>query len=561
MTDPTPAQAPAPTPDLVPFRLGAHQLRLAGSDDVDAINRLNYRTFVQELGQYPDDGSGLRVDKFHAKNRYLLCERGGELVGMVAVHDRPPFSVSTRLPGGKRVEDLSERPLEVRLLAVRPDLRGGPVAFALLYGILRYCRENGYDDLWISGVTGQLRMYKRIGFRTLGPSVPQGEAAFAPMRLRVSELPDDKLRLVEAALRRQAGNEALTGERPLQAWLPGPPRIPACVAAALRRPPLYHREASFLDAFREVREALSDWMCGMRIAPFSGNGTLANDALACLIARLPALRGGRGLILANGEFGERLAGHARAAGLDFDVLRFAWGRAWDLQETLGRLDAGAHPWVWGVHLETSTGVLNPAQELSEALRPRGARLFLDTVSAIGAVPLPIGTAAATGVSGKALGALAGLCWVGASEEIVAAAEQRDWPPGLDLPDQWRSAGPCHTVPSPQLLALQATLRDWAPPERRAIRYARYAELGRRVREGLRAAGLPPLVPDGQASPCVTTFAVAEGDSTEAFLARMRNAGHQLAGASSYLRERDWAQIATLGEVRDEDLDALFDSLA
>jgi len=555
------ARTSAGPPRLRPFQFGALSLRLAGPADAEALHRLNYRTFVQELGQYADDGSGTRRDKFHDKNIYLVCERAGELLGMVSVHDRAPFSVSSRLPGGQRVEDLSDNPLEVRLLSVRPDMRGSPVAFALMFAIVRYCRENGYDDLWISGVTGQQRLYKRIGFRALGPSVAQGQASFAPMRLRVADLPEDKLRLAEAALRRQAGRDSGASERPLQAWLPGPPRIPDCVAAALRRPPLYHRDAAFLDAFREVRESLSEWMNGMRIAPFSGNGTLANDALACLIARLPESRLGPGLVLANGEFGERLAGHARGAGLACEVLRFPWGRAWDLDEVLGRLDGSAYSWVWGVQLETSTGVLNPAQALAGALQPRGTRLFLDTVSAIGAVPLPVGTAAATGVSGKALGALAGLCWVGASEDIVAAVEPREWPPGLDLPEQWRAAAPCHTLPSPQLLALQASLRDWAPATRRAERYASYAELGRRVRAGLRAAGFGLIVADADASPCVTTFAVSEGDSTEAFLARMRDSGHLLAGVSSYLRERDWAQIATLGDVRPDTLDGLFAALA
>ncbi|MGD2017775.1 MAG: hypothetical protein PVJ89_06660 [Planctomycetota bacterium] len=61
---------------LRPFSLGAQRVRLAEASDSDAIAALNHRTFVQELGQYEDDGSGARVDRFHAKNRYLLCERG-----------------------------------------------------------------------------------------------------------------------------------------------------------------------------------------------------------------------------------------------------------------------------------------------------------------------------------------------------------------------------------------------------------------------------------------------------------------------------------------------------
>lgn len=543
-----------PAARLRPFSLGAQRVRLAEAADSDAIAALNHRTFVQELGQYEDDGSGPREDKFHAKNHYLLCERGGELVGMVAVHDQAPFSVSSRLPGGERVEDLSARPLEVRLLCVRPDQRGGRVALALMYAVLRFCRENGHDDLWISGVTAQQPLYRRLGFRPVGPDVPQGEVAFAPMRLRLADVPSSFTRVLHGALQRG------DAERSAQEWLPGPPRLAGPVAAVLRERPLYHRDPAFLDAFREVRRALSAWTDGMEAAPFAGSGTAANDGLAALLARLPRTRGRRGLVLSNGEFGARLVRHARAAGLDFDVLEGSWGRAWDLDAALARVDAAGPGWVWGVQLETSTGALNPAQALGVELARRGVPLVLDAVSALGAVPLPTGTLAASGVSGKALGGLAGLAWVAVDPSAVGAAAAAEWPPALDLPRQWRSAEPCHTLPSPQLLALREALLRWSPADRRGARFERYRELGRRVRAGLRAAGLEPLVPDAEASPVVTTFPVPAGTTTEEFLARMQGAGHRLAGASRYLRERGWAQVATLGEVSDADLEDLLAAL-
>jgi len=54
----------------------------------------------------------------------------------------------------------------------------------------------------------------------------------------------------------------------------------------------------------------------------SGSGTLANDVVA---ARLSLLEGSRGLILSNGEFGDRLLDHARRARLNFATLRLPWG--------------------------------------------------------------------------------------------------------------------------------------------------------------------------------------------------------------------------------------------
>jgi aspartate aminotransferase-like enzyme len=67
-----------------------------------------------------------------------------------------------------------------------------------------------------------------------------------------------------------------------------------------------------------------------------------------------------------------------------------------------------------------------------------------------------------------------------------------------------------------------------------------------------------LVPWEHASPVVTTFHAPEGDS-EALVERARSWGFDLAGASEYLVRRGWAQIATLGEVRNRDLDRFFEA--
>ena len=52
-----------------------------------------------------------------------------------------------------------------------------------------------------------------------------------------------------------------------------------------------------------------------------GSGSLANDALAAQLS----LEEKPGLVVANGEFGERLADHARRFGLSFDLVQYPWG--------------------------------------------------------------------------------------------------------------------------------------------------------------------------------------------------------------------------------------------
>ena len=70
---------------------------------------------------------------------------------------------------------------------------------------------------------------------------------------------------------------------------------------------------------------------------------------------------------------------------------------------------GSDTWVWGVHQESSTGVLNDLPGLVEVARRRQARVCMDCISSLGAVPIDLsGVYLASGASGKSLGAYAGV---------------------------------------------------------------------------------------------------------------------------------------------------------
>ncbi len=66
--------------------------------ELEAIHRLNYRTFVEEIPQHQPNGEQRLVDRFHAENTYAICLAGDELVGMVAGRANRPFSLDHKLP-------------------------------------------------------------------------------------------------------------------------------------------------------------------------------------------------------------------------------------------------------------------------------------------------------------------------------------------------------------------------------------------------------------------------------------------------------------------------------
>ena len=82
-----------------------------------------------------------------------------------------------------------------------------------------------------------------------------------------------------------------------------------------------------------------------RVALFCGSGTLANDVVAATLAS--DRTAGAGLILVNGEFGARLVRQARRFRLEYRVLRWPWGRPWDLDAVARTLAAERNVgWVW-----------------------------------------------------------------------------------------------------------------------------------------------------------------------------------------------------------------------
>src|SRR5262249_39806500 len=142
--------------------------------EFEQIHCLNYRTFVSEIPQHPDPGEGHLIDKFHEKNTYFIVLQEGRVIGMVSVHDQPPFSVADGLSDPEILQRPGTKPLEVRLLAVEPGKRNSTLFFGLIWLLYEHAQAHGHTHLFISGITDRVPLYKRIGFEALGPAVPSG---------------------------------------------------------------------------------------------------------------------------------------------------------------------------------------------------------------------------------------------------------------------------------------------------------------------------------------------------------------------------------------------------
>jgi GNAT superfamily N-acetyltransferase len=163
----------------------AYRIKQAETEtEFEQIFRLNQRIFAAELRQYETAGTRL-VDKFHSKNQYWIALAGDSVVGMIAIHDQPPYSVADKLPDPSILDTLG-RLAEIRLLAIDPDHRNRMLLAQLLLAVYRQART--HESIAISGHLDELEMYRRLGFRDLGPPVRSGEAEFVPMAVKIADL-------------------------------------------------------------------------------------------------------------------------------------------------------------------------------------------------------------------------------------------------------------------------------------------------------------------------------------------------------------------------------------
>src|SRR5688572_27010729 len=321
------------TPSLT-FKIATEEAEL------EAIHRLNYKTFVEEIPQHADNPEGRLVDKFHAENTYAICLHDQRVVGMVAGRANRPFSLDHKLPDLDSHLPPGRKVLEVRLLSVEKEFRNGFV-FSRLVGLLaEHFRVRGFDLAIISGTLRQLRLYKHLGFVPFGLLVGSGDAQFQPMYLTLESF-------IEMA--KTLSPPTPTVDRILASYLPGPVEVHEEVRKAFERGPVSHRSDAFAGEFRATQKLLCELTSASHVEVLLGSGSLANDAIGAQISLLNQ----RGIVLSNGEFGDRLTDHAKRLGLRFEVYQMGWGEPFDHAEIRRRLASRAFGWMWAAHCETS----------------------------------------------------------------------------------------------------------------------------------------------------------------------------------------------------------------
>lgn len=515
------------------------------ADEFEQVHRLNYRTFVEEIPQHAPNPDGRHVDKFHAENTYIIGVREERVIAQIAIRRRRPFSLDTKLPHLDQWLPPGRKIVELRLLAVDPAHRNGPVPVQLLQFAAQHCLDRGDDTAIISGAVRRLRLYRALGFEAFGPIVGTPEAPYQPMLLTLEKF------MAATRSRRGLQVSGLKTEplpRATVNLLPGPVAVSDAVLAAVGRPSVPHRAPEFMGVLSNVRRRLAALVRMPDVQVMPGSGSLANDVIA---AQLAGLRH-PGIVVSTGEFGERLADHACRAGLEFHWARLPWGTPLT-RELLDEAVAQARSpgWLWLVHHETSTGVLHDLAVLQAFTCAHNLLLCLDCISSIGALRVDLsGVYLASGVSGKGLAALPGLALVFHQSKPLP---RPDLPRYLDL-GMWAALdGVPFTHSSNLLTALDVAL---AEVERLPAGRCEVSDDARWLRQQFRAAGFKLGADEPHASPIIVTLQLPPEIDAEKVGSTLERRGFLTSHRSGYLAERNWIQFCVMAAPPRPVLDSL-----
>ncbi len=272
---------------------------------------------------------------------------------------------------------------------------------------------------------------------------------------------------------------------------PGPSPVSAGVRAALSAPSRSHLDPEFMAVLDDVRAKLSRVFGapeGSIAAPISGTGT---SGMETVVANLVE-PGKRALVVVTGYFGDRLAQMFKRYGATVTRLDVEWGRAAESARVAEAL-AKAHDRfdiVAAVHVETSTGVVNPIREIGALARKHDALFIVDAVTSVGAMPFDAiddHVDACYTCSQKGLGAPSGLAPVLFTPRALARKVKcRSFYFDLDLLDAyWSGRKYHHTMSAPLLWTLHTAL-DEVEAEGLDARWNRHRANHLRLAAGLEA---------------------------------------------------------------------------
>ena len=274
------------------------------------------------------------------------------------------------------------------------------------------------------------------------------------------------------------------------------------------------------------------------------------------------------LILANGAYGKRMAQIA-----DYYHINYVLVSLHETELVTGEVARRAleeHPGFTHlsmVHSETTTGLLNPIEEVAEVIKGRGITFIVDAMSSFGGVPIDVkglGIDFLVSSANKCIQGVPGFGFILAPKDKLMATKGNARSLSLDIYAQWeamekgggkwRFTSPTHVVH-----AFYQAMKELNEEGGITARYKRYQENHQILVEGMRGLGFKTLLPDDAQGPIITSFLYPSADfDFTSFYARLKEKGFVIYPGK--ISDADTFRIGNIGDIFPKDMEALIQAI-
>lgn len=271
------------------------------------------------------------------------------------------------------------------------------------------------------------------------------------------------------------------------------------------------------------------------------------------------------LVVDNGAYGARIAQIAEYLSIECCVVspgETVQPSLDEIQDVLINDKAITHVAI--VHCETTTGMLNPIQDVISLAKSHDKIVILDAMSSFGGIPMDIGELGIDFMissANKCIQGVPGFGFVIAKQAELEKCQGRARSLSLDLYDQWHCMEANHgkwrfTSPTHTVRAFYQALLELEQEGGITARHLRYTTNQKALVAGMKKLGFTPLLDESLHSPIITSFySPTHSDyQFKEFYLRLKEQGFVIYPGK--VSNADCFRIGNIGDVNPDDIERL-----
>ncbi|KRF67534.1 2-aminoethylphosphonate--pyruvate aminotransferase [Bacillus sp. Soil768D1] len=322
-------------------------------------------------------------------------------------------------------------------------------------------------------------------------------------------------------------------------------------------------EKDYKEITQKIRSQLLELACAVKeeytVVLMQGSGSfVVESVLTTAISKSDKV-----LIVTNGAYGKRIVKMAQCIGLnytEYSVEYNEYPKEAEIRIILEEDQAITH--IAMVHCETTTGILNPIEMVSNLSKEQGKTLIIDAMSSFGGIDINVpelGIDYLISSANKCIQGIPGFGFVIAKLNKLLECEGKARSLSLDLYDQWKEMDKDgkwrFTSPTHVVAAFAKALEELYEEGGISARFARYKNNNDRLRELMGKLGIHPYITPEKQSPIITTFLFPDEQfNFEDFYSFIKEEGYVIYPGK--LTDIDTFRIGNIGEIYEEDIQKL-----